>query len=84
MREIPTVLVSQLDRGRCDECDHGFIVMNRPWGLRQFTKLRAFADIREEYIFIVDIMKIWFGFTGCHATTILVYKVKIDKRQYYS
>ena len=35
MQEIPTILVRQLDYGRCDECDHGFIVMNRPWGLKQ-------------------------------------------------
>ena len=40
VEEIPTVLVSQLSYGRCETCDHGFIVMNRPWGLRQFTRLR--------------------------------------------
>ena len=52
--EIPTVLVSQLSYGRCEQCDHGFIVMNRPWGLRQFTRLREFAQIREDYLFIVE------------------------------
>ena len=54
MDEIPTVLVSQLNPGRCDECDHAFIVMNRPWGLRQFVSHPAFAHIEEEYIFIVE------------------------------
>ena len=54
MDEIPTVLVSQLAHGRCDECDHGFIVMNRPWGLRQLLRHPAFADIAESYLFIVE------------------------------
>ena len=54
MDEIPTVLVSQLSGGRCDTCDHGFIVMNRPWGLRQFVAHAAFAHIQEDYIFIVE------------------------------
>lgn len=38
MGEIPTLLVKQLDRGNCDECDHGFIVMNRPWGAVQLVE----------------------------------------------
>ena len=54
MDEIPTVLVSQLQHGRCDECDHGFIVMNRPWGLRQLVGMPAFEHIEEDYIFIVE------------------------------
>ena len=47
-------MVGQLGGGRCDECDHGFIVMNRPWGLRQFVRHPAFATIKEEYLFIVE------------------------------
>ena len=39
--EIPTVAVRQLSGGRCDECDHGFIVMNRPFGIRQFVSHRG-------------------------------------------
>ena len=54
MHEIPTIVVGQLGGGRCDECDHGFIVMNRPWGLRQFVRHPAFATIKEEYLFIVE------------------------------
>lgn len=54
MREIPTVLVSQLSHGDCDECDHGFIVMNRPWGLRQFMRSDAARQIVEDYLFVVE------------------------------
>ena len=31
MDEIPTLVVKQLGHGSCDECDHGIIVVNRPW-----------------------------------------------------
>ncbi len=54
MHEIPTIVVGQLDYGKCDTCDHGFIVMNRPWGLRQFVKHPSFALIKEEFLFIVE------------------------------
>lgn len=52
--EIPTVVVRQLSGGRCDECDHGFIVMNRPFGIRQFVSHAAFRNITEDYLFIVE------------------------------
>ena len=52
--EIPTIVVRQLGGGRCDECDHGFIVMNRPFGIRQFVHHAAFQNITEEYLFIVE------------------------------
>lgn len=54
MDEIPTVLVAQLSNGNCDSCDHGFIVMNRPWGVRQLLKLPHFAKIPEEYILLME------------------------------
>jgi hypothetical protein len=54
MDEIPTVLVRQLDGGRCDSCDHGFIVMNRPWGLKQFVAMPAYAAIEEDYLFLTE------------------------------
>ena len=54
MDEIPTVLVKQLKGGVCDECDHHFVVMNRPWGLRQFLEHPAYARIPESYLFIVE------------------------------
>ena len=54
MDEIPTVLVRQLKGGVCDECDHHFVVMNRPWGLRQFLEHPAYARIPESYLFIVE------------------------------
>jgi hydroxyproline O-arabinosyltransferase len=38
MDEMPTLLVKQLGHGRCAECDHGFIVMNRPWGVVQMVQ----------------------------------------------
>ncbi|KAL1504080.1 hypothetical protein AB1Y20_010490 [Prymnesium parvum] len=54
MAEIPTVLVNQLHPGGCDECDHGFIVMNRPWGLQQLVSSDAFERIEEKYLFIME------------------------------
>ena len=54
MDEIPTLLVRQLSHGRCDECDHGFIVMNRPWGAVQFVETDYFEKIPEEYLFIIE------------------------------
>ena len=54
MEEIPTVLVDQLRGGTCDECDHHFVVMNRPWGLRQLLANPAFARIEEEYLLIME------------------------------
>ena len=48
------MLVNQLGRGYCDTCDHGFIVMNRPWGVRQFTTLAAYANISEQYIMLAE------------------------------
>ena len=55
MDEIPTVLVKQLGHGNCAECDRGFIVMNRPWGVLQFVETEHFANrIEEEYIFVIE------------------------------
>jgi len=48
MDEIPTLVVKQLGHGSCDECDHGFIVMNRPWGAVQFVETEHFRNIPEE------------------------------------
>ena len=51
----PTVLVKQLGHGNCAECDRGFIVMNRPWGVVQFVQSDYFKSrIEEEYIFIIE------------------------------
>ena len=47
MDEVPTVVVKQLKPGRCDECDHGFIVMNRPWGVLQLVRGDAWKAIPE-------------------------------------
>ena len=54
MERIPTVMVQQLRPGRCDECDYGFVVMNRPWGLRQFVKMAEYRLIPEEYVFLME------------------------------
>jgi hypothetical protein len=54
MDEMPTVVVKQLGHGRCSECDHGFIVMNRPWGVLQFTKLQGYLQIPEQFLFIME------------------------------
>ena len=53
--EIPTVVVRQLSGGRCDECDHGFIVMNRPWGVVQMVKSAHWREkIPEEYVMLIE------------------------------
>mmetsp|Transcript_39874 Transcript_39874/g.66165 ORF Transcript_39874/g.66165 Transcript_39874/m.66165 type:complete len:743 (+) Transcript_39874:14-2242(+) len=55
MDEIPTLLVKQLGHGRCNECDHGFIVMNRPWGAVQLVESSYFDEkIAEEYILVME------------------------------
>ena len=55
MDEIPTLLVKQLGHGHCEECDRGFIVMNRPWGVLQFVQTEYFRSrIEEEYIFVIE------------------------------
>jgi len=54
MDEIPTLVVKQLGHGSCDECDHGFIVMNRPWGAVQFVETEHFRNIPEEYLFFIE------------------------------
>ena len=48
MDEVPTVVVKQLKPGRCDECDHGFVVMNRPWGVLQLVRgaWKAIPEVR--------------------------------------
>lgn len=53
-KEIPTYPVKQLRSGRCDECDHGFVVLNRPYGLKQFVLSQRFREIREQFLFIVE------------------------------
>ena len=53
--EMPTLLVSQLGHGSCAECDRGFIVMNRPWGVVQLVESEHFrSKIAEEYIFVIE------------------------------
>ena len=47
MDEMPTLLVNQLGHGRCATCDHGFIVMNRPWGVLQLVRGDAWKAIPE-------------------------------------
>ena len=55
MDEIPTVVVKQLGHGSCAECDRGFIVMNRPWGVVQFVESEHFRSrIEEDYIFVIE------------------------------
>lgn len=55
MNEIPTLLVSQLHHGSCAECDHGFIVMNRPWGAVQLVETDYFrTQIAEDYLFLIE------------------------------
>lgn len=54
MDEMPTLLVKQLGHGGCDECDHGFIVMNRPWGAVQFVETEYFRTIPEDYLFLIE------------------------------
>ena len=53
--EMPTLLVSQLGHGACAECDRGFIVMNRPWGVMQLVESEHFrSKIEEEYILVIE------------------------------
>ena len=47
MNEIPTLVVKQLGHGNCAECDRGFIVMNRPWGVLQLVRGDAWKAIPE-------------------------------------
>ena len=55
MDEIPTLLVHQLKHGNCDECDFGFVVMNRPWGVVQLIKTEHWkARITEEYVLLCE------------------------------
>eukprot|EP00908_Phaeocystis_cordata_P002704 Transcript_12949.p2 GENE.Transcript_12949~~Transcript_12949.p2 ORF type:complete len:369 (+),score=147.74 Transcript_12949:23-1108(+) len=54
MDEMPTLLVNQLGHGRCATCDHGFIVMNRPWGVVQLVKSEAWRAIPEEYVMVIE------------------------------
>ncbi|KAL1524994.1 hypothetical protein AB1Y20_019870 [Prymnesium parvum] len=55
MSEIPTLLVHQLKGGRCDECDHGFIVMNRPWGVLQLIESDHWRNsIPEEWVMLAE------------------------------
>jgi len=54
MDEIPTLLVRQLNHGSCAECDRGFIVMNRPWGVVQLVESELYQRIEEDYIFIIE------------------------------
>ena len=55
MDEMPTLLVNQLGHGRCAECDHGFIVMNRPWGVVQMVRSAHWREkIPEEYVMLIE------------------------------
>ncbi len=56
MDEIPTMLVQQLQGGgRCDRCDHGFVVMNRPYGLLQLVESAAFQErVPEAYMLLLE------------------------------
>ena len=55
MDEIPTLVVQQLGHGNCAECDRGFIVMNRPWGVVQFVESEHFRSrIAEDYILVIE------------------------------
>ena len=54
MDEVPTVVVKQLKPGRCDECDHGFVVMNRPWGVLQLLEHEAWGGIAEEEVLLME------------------------------
>ncbi len=57
MDEIPTVAVKSLGQGTCDECYHGFVVMNRPWALLQFIQSRAYVEIEEQFIFVMETVR---------------------------
>lgn len=55
MDEIPTLLVKQLGHGMCAECDRGFIVMNRPWGVVQLVESDLYKHhIEEEYVLVIE------------------------------
>jgi len=55
MDEMPTLLVQQLGHGRCKECDRGFIVMNRPWGVVQLVESEYWrSHITEEWIMVME------------------------------
>ena len=55
-RTIPTVTVPQLKNGGdCDDCDHGFVVLNRPRALISLFNMPNFDDIvTEDFILIVE------------------------------
>ena len=62
MAEIPTLLVHQLSHGRCDECDHGFVVMNRPWGVVQLVQTEHWrSKIPEECVVAVGTVPVECG-----------------------
>lgn len=52
--EIPTIVTKQLSHGSCDTCDHGFVVMNRPWSLKQLAASNEWVSIVDEYLFIME------------------------------
>lgn len=52
--EIPTFPVEQLKPGGCEMCDHGFVVLNRPYGFVQFVKSTRFRGLAEKFVFIVE------------------------------
>ena len=52
--EIPTVVVRALGYGSCAECDHGFVVLNRPWALLQYARTAAYREMEESYIFTME------------------------------
>eukprot|EP00316_Scyphosphaera_apsteinii_P020663 CAMPEP_0119305838 /NCGR_PEP_ID=MMETSP1333-20130426/6737_1 /TAXON_ID=418940 /ORGANISM="Scyphosphaera apsteinii, Strain RCC1455" /LENGTH=348 /DNA_ID=CAMNT_0007309019 /DNA_START=186 /DNA_END=1232 /DNA_ORIENTATION=+ len=55
MAEMPTLVVSLLrPGGACNECDHGFVVMNRPFAMRQFFRSSYYAALPEQYLFIME------------------------------
>jgi hypothetical protein len=55
MHEIPTLLVSKLRRGSCNECDHGYLPLNRPWGLLQLLQRGAFSTtLHAEFFLLLD------------------------------
>jgi len=52
--EMPTVVTRQLKRsGRCDECDHGFPLLNRPWAVRRLLAFHR-KEVKEEYILLLE------------------------------
>ena len=61
MDEIPTVAVKSLGAGTCDECHHGFVVMNRPWALLQYIRTTAYREIEENFIFVMETVIVHLG-----------------------